>query len=302
MTPAESSRQLFPGGITIIGTGRLGSALALQFHRKGYVIRSLFNRSSTACEKIADQTGTDITGAIPQSRTELGDLIFLCLPDDQIPGFVRSLAAKIPDLSGIACVHTSGATPAGVLQPLADAGAEIASFHPVQTFTTINRDSAFDNCFITLQGDEALCKNLKHIARALNGRPLVVDQQQKTAIHLAAVFVCNYMTPLFSASQHILRDNGVEVRSRELFGPIVRQTMNGLLNNPPDEVLTGPVVRGDAGTVDQHLELLKQSPAWDRIYRELGSVTLRLAREITDRDPSSDDLLAEKFQKSSQSE
>lgn len=296
MTPTELRTRNYPGGITIIGTGRLGTSLAMQFYRKGYVIHSLYNRSSASREKLAECIDSSlITGSFPGSRTDFGGLVFLCLPDDQIADYAGRVAQKFTGLSGSAWIHTSGALPAEVLQPLADAGAGIASFHPVQTFTANIRESIFNDCFVTIQGDTALCNDLKSVVRALGGRPLLVDRQQKTAVHLAAVFVCNYMAPLFSASQHILSENGVELRARELFGPIVRETMEGLLNHSPEEVLTGPVVRGDSGTVDQHLDFLTQSPTWRRLYRELGSVTLQIAGEITGRDGSSDDLLAEMF-------
>ncbi len=291
MTHLESSKQKYPRGFTIIGTGRVGSALAQQLYQKGYIIRSLFNRTRTNCEKIAGLTETRSTGIFPKSGDELGDLVFLSLPDDQIVDYVQQVKEKLPDPGRSAWVHTSGGTPTGILQPLADSGAAVASFHPVQTFNGKNHETAFERTYVTLNGNEGLCNDLKQIVRELGGRPLVVDNHQKMAIHLAAVFVCNYYAPLFAASRQILRDNGVEVRSSDLFEPIVRQSVEGLLYNSPADVLTGPVVRGDAGTIKQHLGVLKKSPQWERIYRELGMVTLQLAREKVDRDGSGDDIL-----------
>ncbi|MEX0681304.1 MAG: Rossmann-like and DUF2520 domain-containing protein [Balneolales bacterium] len=291
----ESSIEKYPRGFSIIGTGRLGSALALRLHKKGYVVRSLFNRTLSSCEKLADQAGTPLIGTFPKQLDDLGDLVFLCLPDDILPDFARKLAERLPADNSRAWIHTSGALPAEVLQPLGTADSPLASFHPVQTFTQHNLESAFDHCFVAIQGDEALCKNLKQVVRAMDARPLIVNIQQKIAIHLAAVFVCNYIVPLFAASQQVLRDNEVEVRSGELFGPIVTQTIEGLFHHPAADVLTGPVVRGDVGTIEQHLNILKKSPEWDRIYRELGRVTLRLARNMEGRNDAFDSLLEEKF-------
>lgn len=292
MTPFESSRQMFPRGFTIIGTGRLGSSLALRLHSKGYVIRSLYNRSLASCERIAGLTETEVYGTFPATPSDLGDIVFLCLPDDQIAAFAKKLG---PLENGPAWVHTSGATPAEVLKPLSPGGSGIASMHPVQTFTVKNRETAFNQCFVTLQGDPDLCSKLKKVVEAIGARPLIVDRRQKTAIHLAAVFVCNYMAPLFYASQELLKDNGVDIRSRDLFGPMVRQAVEGLLDHPPAEVLTGPIVRGDTGTIDQHLEILKHSPKWKALYCQLGKATLSLARTIKDRDSSSDSELNSRF-------
>ncbi|TVQ68933.1 MAG: DUF2520 domain-containing protein [Balneolaceae bacterium] len=292
MTPFESSRQQFPRGFTIIGTGRLGSSLALRLHSKGYQIRSLYNRSLESCERIASLTETEIFGTFPARPADLGDVVFLCLPDDQIAAFAKKMGV-VKD--GPAWVHTSGATPADVLLPLAPDGSGIASMHPVQTFTSRNRDSAFNQCFVTLQGDPELCVPLKKVVQAIGGRPLMVDSRQKTAIHLAAVYVCNYMAPLFAASQDLLDDHGLEVRARDLFGPMVRQALDGLLNHPPAEVLTGPVLRGDTGTVDRHLQVLAGSPKWDHLYRALGKATLELAQTLENRNHAADDEMMKRF-------
>ncbi len=292
MTPFESSRQQFPRGFTIIGTGRLGSSLALRMHSKGYLIRSLYNRSLGSCERIASLTDTEIFGTFPARPADLGDVVFLCLPDDQIAAFAKKMGV-VKD--GPGWVHTSGATPADVLLPLAPDGTGIASMHPVQTFTSRNRDSAFNQCFVTLQGDPGLCVPLKKVVQAIGGRPLMVDSRQKTAIHLAAVYVCNYMAPLFAASQDLLDDNGLEVRARDLFGPMIRQALDGLLGHSPAEVLTGPVLRGDTGTVDRHLQLLADSPKWEHLYRVLGKATLELAQTLENRNNAADDEMMKRF-------
>ncbi|MFO8029390.1 MAG: DUF2520 domain-containing protein [Cyclonatronaceae bacterium] len=292
MTASDSIRQRFPRGFTIIGTGRLGSSLALRLHSKGYFIRSLYNRSLNSCERIADLTGTKIFGTFPAIPADLGDIVFLCLPDDQISAFAHKTGVIA---EGPAWVHTSGATPAEALLPLSPDGKGIAAMHPVQTFTVKNRETAFNQCFVTLQGDPLLCSDLKKIMEAIGGRPLMVDQRQKTAIHAAAVFVCNYMAPLFEASQDLLRGNGIDARARDLFAPMVRQAVENLLAHPPAEVLTGPVIRGDAGTIDRHLEILRNTPKWDPLYRELGRATLELARTLKDRDESADPELMKRF-------
>ncbi|MDG5767189.1 DUF2520 domain-containing protein [Balneolales bacterium ANBcel1] len=288
MTPHESSKQKFPHGFSVIGTGRLGSALAVSLLNKNYRVHSLFNRSEEPLRKLVTETDVGVYGAFPRQRDELGDLVFIAVPDDRIAAVAEQAADQLGSLEGTAWVHTSGATPSEVLKPLADRGAKTAAFHPVQTFNGLNRHKAFDQCFVTLQGDSGLCLDLKQIVRVLGARPLIVDFRQKTAIHLAAVMVCNYYATLFSGTRTILDENGVEVRSRELFGPMVRQTVEALLAHPPEEVLTGPVVRGDFGSVERHLKLLEALPEWNTIYRNLGRATLELARKRSGRDPDAD--------------
>lgn len=311
MTPLESSKQRFPGGISIIGTGRLGSSLALRLHSKGYTIKSLYSRNPESCERIADKVNAGICNTFPLKRSDLGDLVFLCLPDNQISRFAYDVAQQIygeqnpgennPDKrKGAggngnylhpAWIHTSGALPAEVLKPLSDKGAGTASFHPIQTFTSGNQESAFEQCFVTLQGNAGLCADLKLLVRAIGARPLPVDRDQKSAVHLGAVFVCNFMAPLFDASQQVLTASGNNVRAREIFRPLVEQTVKGLLENPPEEVLTGPVMRGDTKTIEKHIELLACNPEALCLYRELGQAALRVAKRIDGRDDSRDGQL-----------
>ena len=314
-----------PGGWTVIGTGRMGSSLALRLYKKGFYVRSLFNRSMESCREIAGLTKADCCRAFPRQLSDLGDFVFICLPDDQIEGFSKKMAgwlqlqtASGPSTRGaaslidrshesgepvptparnaasrISWVHTSGSLPAEILLPLSPDGSGIAAMHPVQTFTSHNRDTAFDDCFVTLQGDPELCSRLEGMVRKIGARPLLMDEKSKMAVHLAAVIACNYLAPLFAASDDILQQNDVEVKARELFGPLVRQAVENLLTHPPEEVLTGPVVRGDPGTIERHLTMLGRTPQWKALYCELGQEVLGISRNVKNRDNSQDNNLLE---------
>ncbi|MDI6401801.1 DUF2520 domain-containing protein [Balneolaceae bacterium ANBcel3] len=288
MTPPESSLQAFPKGISIIGTGKLGSSLAVHLHRRGYRIRSVFNRSEKSCLKLAEKVECELTGEFPKDCGELGDLVFLTLPDDAIAGHVQKLIPILDDEIKPAWAHTSGAVMSEVLNPLKSNSGGIVSFHPVQTFNGHNEETAFKNTFVTLEGSEALCMELKSLVRALGARPLLVTPEQKKAIHLAAVFISNFYVALFSGARAILKEHKVDVRTRELFGPIAEQTLQSLLQHSPREVLTGPIARGDADSVKKHLEILNRMPDWDPVYREMSKAALRLAQEMPDRDQGKD--------------
>lgn len=318
-----------PVGWTVFGTGRMGSSLALRLYNKGFYVRSLFNRSMEPCREIAGLTKADCFQTFPRQLSDLGDVVFICLPDDQIEGFSKKMAgwlqlqtatgtlsrnpvtltgniresgepvlSTVPNTARntdrrISWVHTSGSLPAGILLPLSPDGSGIAAMHPVQTFTSHNRDTAFDDCFVTLQGDPELCSRLEGMVRKIGARPLLMDEKSKMAVHLAAVIACNYLAPLFAASDDILQQNDVEVKARELFGPLVKQAVENLLTHPPEEVLTGPVVRGDPGTIERHLTMLGRTPQWKALYCELGQAVLGISRNVKNRDNSQDSILLE---------
>ncbi len=302
MTDSLRSFHGFSGDFTIIGTGRVGSSLARALYRRGYRLRSLYSRTAEHGRILAAQTESRYCGRFPEHPDDLGEVVFLCLPDDQLPVYAGQMAKWLqghPDghMSGRIWIHTSGTHSSDVLHPVAGEGLS-AGFHPVQTFPSRERTTAFDGCFVTLQGSRSLCEKLKGLVAALGARPLIVDRRQKQAIHLSAVFVSNYMASLFHAARCILAEYGVEVRSQELLRPLVEQTVAGLLEKTPVEVLTGPVARGDAGTVARHLDLLESLPEIRELYASLGRTALDIVAETPGRDLSADDeirqLLSEK--------
>ena len=292
--------------ISLIGTGKLGTALARRLHARGLRVYSLFNRSDASCSALAAEIGADRFGREPEEQSDLGELVFLCLPDDVLQEYAQRMARRFGAVRGAKrgsdggaghrpadlarrWVHTSGALPASVLQPLSQAGCATASFHPVQTFREGGTPDAFEASYITLQGEQTLCEELSQMATVLGGLPLRVSEHQKTAVHLAAVLVCNYYATLFSGAQQVLSGAGIPVQPRELFATLVRRTVDGLLEKAPQQVLTGPLARGDAGPVQRHLQQLEAHPNWERLYRLLGEQTLKMVRRNAS-DPAHDRL------------
>lgn len=296
MSESDTNTPLKALNISLIGTGKLGTALARRLHERGLRVYSVFNRSEPSCSMLAAEIGVQRFGREPTHQSDLGDLVFLCLPDDALPACAEQLARRFAHDAGMSeaagrlahdpggagatrrWVHTSGALPASVLEPLSQAGCATAAFHPVQTFRAGGSSQAFAGSYITIQGEGSLCSELEEVASALGSIPLRVNEQQKTAVHLAAVLACNYYVTLFSGAQQVLTDAGVRVPPGTLFEALVRQTVEGLLEKPPEQVLTGPLARGDAGPVQRHLQQLEAHPNWDRLYRLLGEQTLQLVR------------------------
>ncbi len=265
-------------GISIIGTGRVGRCLALALYRAGFNIKSIFNTTVSVAEKLAETTNPSLVKSSPESSGELASIVFICVPDDAIHSVATKISELTVDWSGHSFIHCSGARSADDLVPLSRRGARTASFHPIQTFPLEPDTNVFHDIWISLQGDNKLLDLLAQYASGLGARSVRVSAEQKQQIHIAAVFACNYVVTLCGAAQKLLPDDS---QGLELLAPLMRQTLDGILSVGPEKALTGPLMRGDIQTLQNHLEALDDYPELKKIYTSLGSYTVTLLKEIS---------------------
>ena len=105
---------------------------------------------------------------------------------------------------------------------------------------------------------------------------LELPADRKPLYHAAAVFSSNYVVTLAAVAERLARDAGAGDASGQLFHALLANTVRNLEHQDPATALTGPIRRGDVGTVAAHLRVLSGS---DRIlYVALAREALRLAR------------------------
>ncbi|MCA1801644.1 MAG: DUF2520 domain-containing protein, partial [Rhodothermaceae bacterium] len=207
-----------------------------------------------------------------------GLLLFLAVPDDAI-GPVAEHLSQSGRWEETTVAHCSGAIPASHLQPLKQKGAAIAVFHPVQTFATGSGPETFRGICISLQGDVEALDRLEPITRVLGSTPLRVDEAGKLKLHLAAVFISNYLAGLMEAAQELTGDvTGSAMPIEQVLGPIHRKAAGNIVDAGHRQALTGPILRGDLETIKQHLQILNENPELKQLYARLGLYTLRAAR------------------------
>ena len=263
--------------VSILGTGAVGSSLASAFHEKGILIRGLFNRTLARAERLSQFTGANKTALFPGSTGCLGQICFICVPDDAITGVAQKLSELEGKFTNISFVHTSGSTPASALKPLQAKGAEVASFHPLQTFEGPAQSNVFRNSYISIQGDEWLANELQKLAELLEARPLVVNETQKASLHLAAVMASNYLVALMEASRKSLHLDMPDTDVIDIMQPLISKTWDNITRKGVDASLTGPIDRGDANTVVRHLAKLRNSPELSDVYTSLAGIALNIS-------------------------
>lgn len=267
--------------VSIIGAGRLGTALATALSAKGYAIRSLVARRSRNARKAATLFGGEVN-AIPAAQIRSlpqADLFLICVPDDQIAGVALELSNLSFARPPIA-LHTSGALSSDLLAPLRKKGWHTGSLHPLISVSDA-RDS-IRGAFWGVEGDPRAMRMAKAIVRDLEGESFSIRSAEKPLYHAAAVMTSGSVTALFDVALEMLVECGLTRRTaRRILQPLLASTVQNLETKDPAQALTGTFSRGDVETVKRHLAALKKSGLTEalELYRLLGRRSLKMTKK-----------------------
>lgn len=259
-----------------IGAGTIGSTLALKLSRQGYPVIAVSSRHHTSAKRLAQL----ITGCSAvtdnQEIADRSQFVFITTPDDVI----ASVASQIAWHQGQMVVHCSGADSTDILEPARQAGAYVGGFHPLQTFA--DAEAAAENMSgstFALEAEEPLLRTLKEMASALGGHWIKLAPGDKAVYHAAAVIASNYLVTLVKMATDLWQTFGVpKEKATEALLPLIRGTVRNLATIGLPQCLTGPITRGDSGTIKKHFRALeKAAPDMLATYRELGLKTIPIA-------------------------
>jgi predicted short-subunit dehydrogenase-like oxidoreductase (DUF2520 family) len=261
--------------IGFIGAGTVGTALAVLLSRQGYWVVAVASRSRVPAERLAKA----INGCRVMTSQEVAnaaDLIFITTPDDAI----GSVVSQVKWPSGCRVVHCSGADSTAILEPARKSGAMVGGLHPLQTFASVKQ--AIENIpgsTFALEAEEPLLTTLKDMATALGGRWIELKAADKVAYHAAAVFASNYLVTLVKMSTDLWQTFAIPTNQAvQALLPLMRGTLHNIETIGIPQCLTGPIARGDTGTVNKHLKTLREkAPALLFPYKELGLQTIPIA-------------------------
>jgi predicted short-subunit dehydrogenase-like oxidoreductase (DUF2520 family) len=239
----------------VIGPGRVGRSIATAAERAGMAIR-LAGR-------------TDALDACRESEAAV-----LCVPDGEISAACETVATAVPPLRLVG--HTSGATTLDALAPARQAGADVFSLHPLQTIPDGDADLVGAPCAIAGSSDAAVAL-ARELGTRIGMRTFEVTDEHRAAYHAAAAMASNLLVALEECAAELLSRTGVDPDARELLTPLVLRTAANWAERGPG-ALTGPIVRGDAATVERHLEALRsETPELVPVYEALTERARALA-------------------------
>ncbi len=259
-----------------IGAGTTGTALAVRLSQQGCPVVAVSSRTLSSAQKLAGLVPACQAYHTAQELADAADLVFITTPDDVI----ARVCGEVQWRAGQSVVHCSGAHSVDILEPAREVGAAVGSFHPLQAFADVSQAiEDLPGSTFALEAEEPLLSLLKDLASLLNGSFVELKPGHKVLYHAAAVFACNYLVTLVKLALDLWRDFGVSSQeaTRALL-PLLQGTINNIANIGLPSCLTGPVARGDLGTIERHLSALEaKDPALLATYKELGLQTISIA-------------------------
>lgn len=262
--------------IGFIGAGKVGTALAVLLNRHGYTVVSVYDQNTSAADALAQQVKGCKPAANAQKTADAADLVFVTTSDSAI----LTIANGVNWHAGQGVVHCSGADSTAILEPARKAGALVAAFHPLQTFA--GAKEAMENIpgsTFSIEAEEPLLDILKKMAEELGGNWIILKASDKAAYHAAAVFASNYLVTLVKMSTDLWQTFSIPAdQATKALLPLLKGTIHNIETIGLPDCLTGPIARGDAGTVNKHLKTIQEkSPELLTAYKELGRQTIPIA-------------------------
>lgn len=265
--------------IGIAGAGRVGLALGRLLRERGEPVVAVASRHPGSASAGAAFVGEGVEAA-PYSRlAEVAARIVIAVPDYAVVEVAAALARS--GMSRGLALHTCGALGPEALAPLAVEGVSCAVLHPLQTIPTPEQGlSALVGIAFAIAGDAPAAEWAVQIAGTLEGEALRIPAGARPIYHAAAVMASNYLVGLVDAAVVLMGEAGVGAeQALRALAPLVKASAENALRLGPETALTGPIQRGDAGTVASHLKALEAAPAPVReLYRSAGLHTLAVAR------------------------
>jgi len=241
--------------IGIVGAGAVGTALGVALSRAGWPIHAVASRDATRRERFRSLVEVSRAFVDPEPLVEEVELIILAVPDD----VVAPLAGSLRMYGGQAMIHTSGALGAEALAPAMAAGTQVGSFHPLVSFADTERAvAALHGATIAIEADDQLAAMLAGMAEAIGATPVRLSPGAKPAYHAAAVLAAGGFVALLDAIAELGRVAGLdEAGSLTIYGRLIEGTLGNARALGIGAALTGPVTRGDLGTLRANLDAVR---------------------------------------------
>lgn len=263
--------------LAIIGAGRVGGTLAYAAHSAGYAINAIYTRSPKRAGGILALTEATLLHDIV-STAQSADLIFIAVPDDVITEIDE--AGREAWQPGKGVVHLSGLHGSDILEHAARAGAWTGTFHPLRAIpTVVTAPNPFRGTYFGISGHQVLIPRLRTFAESLGGIPITIPDDGKALYHTAAVFASNYIVTCFAIAVDLLTSLDIDSEhATQALLPLTEGAVANLAHHGLPAALTGPITRGDTGTLTIHQQQLASTrPDLLPLYQLLGKIAISTA-------------------------
>jgi len=269
-----------PHNFAIIGVGMVGTAIGSLLKKAGHRIAAVADLSPEHLKRAKYFIGASAFRN-PAQAADTAECLLITTPDDRIESVCTGIVAA-SSVRGKKVFHMSGAGGLDLLDSACRAGAAVASIHPLQSFSSI--ESAIQNIpgsYFGVTASKGAKRISTDIVRDLRGIPLYIKPEQKPLYHAAACIASNYLVSLMSVVEAIYLSIGLsEKDARKAYLPLVYGSLKNIEKQGCTSALTGPIARGDSGTIQKHIEaMVRHLPDHSSLYANMGMTAVKLARQ-----------------------
>jgi predicted short-subunit dehydrogenase-like oxidoreductase (DUF2520 family) len=248
--------------IAIVGSGNVATQLGPAFKKAGHQIVMIISKKKQHAVALANKLGSASSTRLADIPTET-DIILIAVNDDAI----QKVANGIRSTNALV-VHTSGSTDKKTLATFKKHGV----FYPLQTFSKKRKVNIKNSPLLVEGSNKQSLELIKTLAKSISTIVIPCTSPKRNAIHIAAVFACNFPNYLLGIASEILKK---EKENITLLEPLIQETVARALKGDPHRFQTGPARRNDKITLKIHLDFLKGNKDYQHIYRELSNAIVK---------------------------
>ena len=247
--------------IVMIGAGNVATHLGIALQAKGHEVVQVYSRTMASASALASRLGADALTSLDDVCRD-ADIYLVALKDDALLHLIPSI---VKGREGALFAHTAGSVGMDVWKGYA---ARYGVLYPMQTFSKARAvDFASVSFFVEASGSEEL-EVLKDLALSLSPKVYEATSAQRSYLHMAAVFACNFTNHMYALSEHLLEKNGLPF---DAMLPLIDETARKVHELSPRKAQTGPAIRGDENVMGKHMEMLAEDEEIKKIYRIISN-------------------------------
>jgi predicted short-subunit dehydrogenase-like oxidoreductase (DUF2520 family) len=266
----------------VVGSGRVAAALAGGLRMAGVPVLGLWARRPVAARSAASVAGVAGFSPAPPDLVLEAEIILLAVADDAVGEVAERLVGTGLVGSRHVLLHCAGSRPAAqALGAVAGKVGGLGTLHPLRSVVDAGAVMrSWKGTVFGVEGDAGGKAAATLLAERLGGTPLPLASDAMVRYHAAAALASNYLVAVLDAAVALLRTSGVEGDAAlAALVPLAQGALANVAQHGLAAGLTGPIRRGDAGTVERHLAAVAGEPAIAALYRQLAERTLGLAAE-----------------------
>lgn len=247
--------------IVLIGAGNVATHLGLGWQKAGWQVVQVYSRTEASASELSGRLGVPFVTSLEEVCTD-ADVYVLMVKDAALQELIPAL---VKGREGALFVHTAGSMPMDVWKGYAH---RYGVLYPMQTFSKAREvDFAWVSFFVEAGGASELAV-LREMARSLSDKVYEATSAQRTYLHMAAVFACNFANHMYALSARLLEKQGLPF---DAMLPLIDETARKVHGLSPKDAQTGPAVRRDTNVMNKHLEMLAEEPKLRELYEMISN-------------------------------